>query len=671
MYHLIQLGKGTDIKWNTMEHNGVLFPLKYKPHNLPVLYRDAPSPASQRCNAHPLHKELDGTEIQIYLTPKQEEAATLYAKFIDTKYIKSRVFRRNFWKNWKKILGKNHQIKSLDNCDFKSIYKFIIEQRELKRNLTKEQKELIKTRKGEQEEKYKFAIIDNNKVPVSNFRVEPPGIFLGRGCSLRLGKIKRRIYPEDITLNLSKDAPVPALPENMSDHKWGEIIHDQTVEWLASWKDEITGKTKYVWLSAKSEQHGEKDRKKYDKARILKKKIGKIRKQYYEDMTQTKDLKLKQMATALYLIDNFALRIGNEKSKEEADTVGAASLRVEHLELLPIRSMSSTNSGGTGDTGGTGDRSDEDRSDDPDTLTDSDDIVEQPEQSDPHDSRRHKTSSGGSHDSRRHETSSGGSHDSRRHETSSGGSQESGLPIEPHVIKPTKYKIKLDFLSKDSVRYAREAFVDKIVYGNMKLFMSNKQSNEDVFDKIKPVDLNEYLKQFMTNLTTKVFRTYNASNLFQNELAKATRKCETCDVDDKVNMLLDEFNRANLAVAIKCNHQKEVSKNFSDQVKKINTRIKMLRKKKIDLKKKKIKDRKKKKERSNKIDKQISVLKSRKSLKVELKNYSLGTSKTNYIDPRITVAFMKRHDIPIDKLFTKTLQEKFAWAMDTPIDYKF
>lgn len=41
----------------------------------------------------------------------------------------------------------------------------------------------------------------------------------------------------------------------------------------------------------------------------------------------------KQLGTATYLIDRLALRVGNEKSEEEADTVGTCSLRVEHIKL--------------------------------------------------------------------------------------------------------------------------------------------------------------------------------------------------------------------------------------------------------------------------------------------------------------------------------------------------
>ncbi len=43
----------------------------------------------------------------------------------------------------------------------------------------------------------------------------------------------------------------------------------------------------------------------------------------------------RQLATALYLIDRLALRAGNEKGEDEADTVGCCSLRYEHVTLEP------------------------------------------------------------------------------------------------------------------------------------------------------------------------------------------------------------------------------------------------------------------------------------------------------------------------------------------------
>ena len=128
-----------------------------------------------------------------------------------------------------------------------------------------------------------------------------------------------------------------------------------------------------------------------------------------------------------------------------------------------------------------------------------------------------------------------------------------------------------------------------------------------------------------------------------------------------------------------CNHQKSVSKNFKNQIDKIKKYISDLRKKKraYEAKKQDYKERGKKdsarrvREQIKKIDSKILKYKSKKNLKIELKSVSLGTSKVNYIDPRITVAFAKKHNIDIDRLLLKALQDKFEWAMDTPVDYKF
>ncbi len=54
-----------------------------------------------------------------------------------------------------------------------------------------------------------------------------------------------------------------------------------------------------------------------------------------------------------------------------------------------------------------------------------------------------------------------------------------------------------------------------------------------------------------------------------------------------------------------------------------------------------------------------------------MKNVSLGTSKNNYIDPRIIFAFIKRFNIPPDKLFTKPLIKRFEWASKVDKEFKF
>ncbi|CAH8624507.1 unnamed protein product [Schistosoma intercalatum] len=56
----------------------------------------------------------------------------------------------------------------------------------------------------------------------------------------------------------------------------------------------------------------------------------------------------------------------------------------------------------------------------------------------------------------------------------------------------------------------------------------------------------------------------------------------------------------------------------------------------------------------------------------ENKEIALSTSKLNYLDPRISVAWCKKYNVPIEKIFNRTQREKFQWAIDmATCDYKF
>lgn len=57
--------------------------------------------------------------------------------------------------------------------------------------------------------------------------------------------------------------------------------------------------------------------------------------------------------------------------------------------------------------------------------------------------------------------------------------------------------------------------------------------------------------------------------------------------------------------------------------------------------------------------------------KDENKEVALGTSKINYMDPRISVAWCKRNEVSIEKIFAKTLRDKFVWAMSVPPTWRF
>jgi DNA topoisomerase-1 len=520
---LLKIQFGGKKKWSSLFHNGVVFPPEYVPHGLPLKYED----------------------MAIVLSPVAEEYAMIYAKYLNSEYIKIKTFNTNFWNDWKKILGQSTEIKSLDKCDFTEYH-----------NKYNELKTCRLEKDETKYEKYKIAYVDGKEQEVGNFRIEPPGLFIGRGDNPNIGKIKRRIHPEDIIINIGKDVEIP---EPLEGHKWKKVIHNRDVEWIASWEDNVTGKKKYVWLGNSSDFKANNDYKKFELARKLKKKIKKINDVNNQNL-HSNDMKVKQLATALYFIDKLAIRVGNEKSSDEADTVGVTTLRVEHITM-------------------------------------------------------------------------------------------------------DKNQLEFDFLGKDSVRYSNTIEVDNIIANNVKLFSQGKDKYEQLFDLINSNDMNTYLQTFMKDLTAKMYRSYNASNMFQKELIKVNKKF--CEENPDINLLLDEYNKANIKVAKLLNHQKNVGKSHKTQVDKIAETIKKYKSK---LKKAKTG---KNNDKINKIKERIDKLKNKKNIKEEMKNISLGTSKDNYIDPRITIAFMKKYNIPVDKLFPTKLQKKFKWAFEVGPDFVF
>ncbi|AQK50794.1 DNA topoisomerase 1 beta [Zea mays] len=304
-------GSGGGKKWTTLEHNGVIFPPPYKPHGVKMLYNGKP----------------------IDLTPEQEEVATMFAVMKDTDYAAKPTFIDNFFTDWRKVLGKNHIIKNFELCDFTPIYEWHLREKERKKQMTTEEKKTLREDKLKQEEKYMWAVVDGVKEKVGNFRVEPPGLFRGRGEHPKMGKLKRRILPSDITINIGKGAPVPECP--IPGESWKEVKHDNTVTWLAFWNDPINPKDfKYVFLAASSSLKGQSDKEKYEKSRKLKGHIQRIRENYTKDF-KNKDVTRRQIAVATYLIDKLALRAGNEKDDDEADTVGCCTLKVDNVTCMP------------------------------------------------------------------------------------------------------------------------------------------------------------------------------------------------------------------------------------------------------------------------------------------------------------------------------------------------
>lgn len=290
-------------KWKSFKHNGIYFPPEYQWKKFTI--------------------KIKGEKFQ--LDQKQEEMLYAWAKKINTSYVKDPVFQQNFLSDFKKLLPQKFSNITIDDIDISKI----VEYQENEKNLTKEEKKALATERKklreQLKEKYGYVEIDDNKSEIANWMVEPPGIFMGRGQHPLRGKWKPRVYPEDIILNLSKDAPVPS-------GNWKKIIHGNDFMWVASWEDRLTDKMKYIWPSEGSSLRQKREKEKYDKAMLIDDKLDIIRKYIHEGMV-SKDEKTRQIATACYLIDRLVMRVGDEKDEDEADTVGASTLRVEHVKF--------------------------------------------------------------------------------------------------------------------------------------------------------------------------------------------------------------------------------------------------------------------------------------------------------------------------------------------------
>jgi len=71
------------------------------------------------------------------------------------------------------------------------------------------------------------------------------------------------------------------------------------------------------------------------------------------------------------------------------------------------------------------------------------------------------------------------------------------------------------------------------------------------------------------------------------------------------------------------------------------------------------------------LDLQINKWIIKKTERDELKTVALGTSKINYLDPRISAAWCKRANVPLEKIFSKSLRDKFPWAISADENFKF
>jgi DNA topoisomerase-1 len=542
------------MKWKTLQHNGILFPPAYEAQGIKI--------------------KIKGETVNLNLA--QEEMAYQWAKKKDTPYAQDKVFQKNFTADFVKTLDSKFKKISYDDIDFSNAYKIVDKEKDLKEIMSKEEKKSIAVKRKELREKlkakYGIAIMDGKEVEVGNYMAEPPGIFIGRGEHPIRGKWKPPVTAKDVTLNLGKEAKVP-------EGKWGKIIHDKDSMWLASWMDFLTQKRKYVWLADSA------GLEKYEKAVKLAKEIDKIKDRIVKDM---KNEKKRKIATACYLIYRTAMRVGDEKDPEEADTVGATTLRKEHVKITPNT-------------------------------------------------------------------------------------------------------IEFDFLGKDSVRWQETVKAeghDKQFHENLKKLVEKKKPKDDIFDGITSRHVNAYYSEIVKGLTAKVFRTYLATTVVKKYLVEHDNmKGKTA------NEKLYHAKLANLEAAIMCNHKRTIPKTFEDSLQKKRDTFKKIGKdqswkktqetlKKIESSEPKTDTQKKSKvKRIKTLNEQIKKQKAKHKERLEklelqidlsekTKDYNIGTSLRNYIDPRVFKAWTDEVGAEWEKLYTSALQKKFLWVKEEKVDWK-
>ena len=549
------------MKWKTLQHNGILFPPAYEAQGIKI--------------------KIKGETVNLNLA--QEEMVYQWAKKKDTPYAQDKVFQKNFTTDFAKTLDSKFKKTSYDDIDFSNAYKIVDKEKDLKEMMSKEDKKSLAVKRKELREKlkvkYGIAIMDGKEVEVGNYMAEPPGIFIGRGEHPLRGKWKPPVTSKDVTLNMDKEAKKSMKGE------WGKIIHDNDSMWLASWMDFLTQKRKYVWLADSSDLKQGRDKEKYEKAIKLEKEIEKIKKAMVKDM---KDSKKSNVATACYLIYRTAMRVGDEKDPDEADTVGATTLRKEHIKI-------------TADT------------------------------------------------------------------------------------------IEFDFLGKDSVRWQETLKAigdDKQFQQNLKKLIEKKKPSEEIFHTITSRDVNKYFSGIVKGLTAKVFRTFQATTVVKDYLVKHDNMKGKSATEKIYHAKL-----ANLEAAMMCNHKRTIPKTFEQSLQKKRDTLKKVEKeqvwkktqetlKKVEVSSPKTDTQKKSKtKRIKTLNEQIKKQKVKQKERVEklglqidlsekTKDYNIGTSLRNYIDPRVFKAWTDEVGAEWEKLYTSALQKKFLWVKEEKVDWK-
>src|SRR3972149_2842751 len=213
--------------------------------------------------------------------------------------------------------------------DFSKIVRYLENEKQTKLSLAQtDKKRLAEQRKAQRDKlkgEYGFAEVDGQKLEIANWTAEPSCLFAGRGDHPQRGKWKEGLREEDIILNLSN-------PTDKPDGTWKGAVWEKDKMYVAKWEDKLTGKIKYVWFSDSAFLKQNREKEKFKKAEKLGKQIATIEAHIIRNL-DAEDENRRKFATVCWLILKPNMRVGDEKDPDEADTVGAITLRPEHIRI--------------------------------------------------------------------------------------------------------------------------------------------------------------------------------------------------------------------------------------------------------------------------------------------------------------------------------------------------
>lgn len=316
-----------------LRHDGVRFPAPFVPRGVHLRKKGTSTGGIDLLN------EKEAQEFAVlfgrFLTPKTTSKTPTKGRSYDA------TFRQNFWADWQPLVRSQAAKARLahtdvDDWDWPAVAQEYAETQKDKTQKDKTQKDTT------------TVIMDGMQYTAARGAlVDSPGIFVSHDPnSPWRGRIRKRLTPADVTLN--RTAPLtPKLrtdPSKKTNNSSEKTIVNKGVSWIASWKDALSGKQKYVYLEAadassassasptarsmaskfhKAEAYGAQ------RALLLRTALLRHMRGKGEDLH---DIKRVQCAVCFHMLDAFAVRPGHDR---DGGTRGMVSLRVENVAIRP------------------------------------------------------------------------------------------------------------------------------------------------------------------------------------------------------------------------------------------------------------------------------------------------------------------------------------------------